>query len=139
MHAHFGIGTAGDPYKASPYTLLFKVPVTIGDTTIMMAVDTGATMTILTPRDAGRVAQHLRYEGAANGAGITGVAVLPIVRARRVVVANRDLGTRTMLIGHDGIGISLLGQTELRSLGEINIRGNVMTIGTKSDRPDQGS
>lgn len=111
-------------------SLLFFLPVTIGGVRIVMIVDTGCTNSILTPDDAKLLAGRLAPAGEVVGAGITGTARMALVTTPALAIGGRDLGRRQMVVGREGIGVSLLGQRELMALGSVTIGRDTLVIDT---------
>ena len=109
-------------------SLLFFLPVHIGGVRIVMIVDSGCTNSILTPDDAKLLAGRLAPAGEVVGAGITGTARMDVVRTPTLTVGGRDLGPRRMVVGKEGVGVSLLGMRDLRDIGTVTIGRDAMVI-----------
>lgn len=117
--------------KRDARTKLFLVPVRMGDVNTTMIVDTGASITMLTPNDAAALGRDLTIMSDAYVAGITGAARVPFSRTPPMSVAGIRIGRRDVVTVGGSIGLSLLGQSELKALGRITIEGDVMTIQPK--------
>jgi len=109
-------------------SLLFFVPVHIGGVRIVMIVDSGCTNSILTPDDAKLLSGRLTPAGEVVGTGITGTARMDVVTTPTLTVGGRDLGPRRMVVGKEGVGVSLLGMRDLRDIGTVTIGRDAMVI-----------
>lgn len=109
-------------------SLLFFLPVHIGGVRLVMIVDSGCTESILTPDDAKLLAGRLKTSGEVVGAGITGTARMDVVTTPGLTVGGRDLGPRRMVLGKEGVGVSLLGMRDLMEIGTVTIGRDTMVI-----------
>lgn len=116
-------------------SLLFFLPVMIGGVRVVMIVDSGCTYSILTPDDAKLLAGKLTPAGDVVGAGITGTARMDIVTTPPMSVGGRDLGPRRMVIGKEGVGVSLLGMHELMDIGTVTIGRDTIVIELATAKP----
>ena len=109
-------------------SLLFFLPVHIGGVRIVMIVDSGCTNSILTPDDAKLLDGRLAPAGKVVGAGITGTARMDVVTTPTLTIGGRDLGPRRMVVGKEGVGVSLLGMRDLRDIGTVTIGRDALVI-----------
>ena len=95
---------------------------------IRAIVDTGAASTILSPKDAWATGANEAVVSAQRMVGIGGYTMLNLARVQSLEVAGEQLGGFTAAIGQEGLGYTLLGQTEIARLGRITIEDGMMTI-----------
>jgi clan AA aspartic protease (TIGR02281 family) len=117
-----------------PATGHFIATVKVNGVAVRAIVDTGASNTILSPRDAQATGASKDLAGAQRMIGIGGYTMLNLARVRSLEVGGEDLGGFTAAIGQQGLGYTLLGQSEIARLGRITIEAGVMTILPRADR-----
>lgn len=106
----------------------FIMPVLLNGVSVPVIIDTGASMTFLSP-DAARItgaSEQTTHTRAMVGIG--GAANLHITRIDRFSIAGVDMGGFEAAISEKGLPYTLLGQSEIRKLGRIVIEGDVLTI-----------
>lgn len=114
--------------RRDPATGHFITTVKVNGVAIRAIVDTGASNTILSPRDAWETGASDAIVSAQRMVGIGGYTMLNLARLRSLDVGGQDLGGFTAAIGQEGLGYTLLGQSEIARLGRIVIEDGVMTI-----------
>lgn len=123
----------GDPLviKRDGYTLHFMAKVYVNGVPIRMAVDTGATQSFLSREDAARTGADRKGKGYAMAAGIGGVTPLMRIHIDDIAIGGESIGSAEAMLsgsGGGGMGISLLGQQQIRRMGRIEIEGDYMRI-----------
>lgn len=108
----------------------FYATVTIADQDVRMLVDTGASIVALTGADAEAIGIAWQPGDVRQvGEGASG----PVFGVRAVIerLAVGDLEARNVdaIIVPEGLGISLLGQSYLRSVGRVEVHGDTMVLG----------
>ncbi|MDB5690788.1 MAG: hypothetical protein JWL91_2664 [Sphingomonas bacterium] len=114
--------------QRDPITGHFITAITVNGVEIRAIVDTGAANTILSPGDARATGAAGEIVGAQRMVGVGGYTMLNIARIRSLEVAGQDLGGLSTPVGQEGLGYTLLGQSEIARLGRIVIEDGVMTI-----------
>jgi clan AA aspartic protease (TIGR02281 family) len=123
----------GEPLviKRDGYTLHFMAKVYVNGVPIRMAVDTGATQSFLSREDAARTGADRKGKGYAMAAGIGGVTPLMRIHIDDIAIGGESIGSAEAMLsgsGGGGMGISLLGQQQIRRMGRIEIEGDYMRI-----------
>jgi clan AA aspartic protease (TIGR02281 family) len=127
--------------RRDPVTGHFIMPIRINGVEIRAIVDTGAANTILSPRDAHATGADGQIVDSQAMIGIGGYTMLNIARVQSLEVGGQDLGGMTTPVGQEGLGYTLLGQSEIARLGRIVIEDGTMTIiprGTQIASADLG-
>lgn len=105
---------------------LFYVMASVDDRPVRFAVDTGASVVVLSGADAARVG----IAGAGFSPGIataTGTAAMPVGRAHSLRIGGRSFGPMPVTIAPQG-NVSLIGESVLSRYREIRIQGNRMEL-----------
>ncbi|MEQ1688901.1 MAG: TIGR02281 family clan AA aspartic protease [Sphingopyxis sp.] len=108
----------------------YRVTAMVNGGTVMMVVDTGAGMVVLTENDARQVGLTLnpsQFTGHARTAAGE-VAVAPIIIERISVAGVERRGVRGVVAQGSALPTSLLGQSFLSTLHEVRITDGVMTL-----------
>lgn len=109
---------------------MFYVRARVNGRPVRFLVDTGASVTVLTPADAARVGaapHHPGFGARMDTAG--GRARMAWTRLASVRVAGREArGVRAALV-RGNLGVSLLGQNMLAQLGAVRIEGDRLILG----------
>lgn len=104
----------------------FYAEAQVNGTTIRFLIDTGASVVVLTRRDAQRAGIQLPSERAtAMGAGGP-IEVIPVTLDRVAVGGIEARGVRAAIA--DETPVSLLGQSYLQRVGSVEIRGDTMVL-----------
>lgn len=104
----------------------FYADAQVNGTTIRFMVDTGATVVVLSGRDAQRAGVQLPPERA-TAMGVGGpVEVTPVVLDRIAVGGIEARGVQAAVA--DDLPVSLLGQSYLERVGSVEIRGDTMVL-----------
>jgi clan AA aspartic protease (TIGR02281 family) len=114
--------------RRDPATGHFITTVRVNGVPIRAIVDTGAANTILSPSDAHATGADGEIVDTQRMIGIGGYTMLNVARVRSLEVAGQNLGTFSTPVGQQGLGYSLLGQSEIARLGRIVIEDGTMTI-----------
>lgn len=114
--------------QRDPVTGHFITTIKINGVDVRAIVDTGAANTILAPRDARATGAAGEIVDSQRMVGIGGYTMLNIARIRSIEVGGQDLGGISTPIGQEGLGYTLLGQSEITRLGRIVIEDGTMTI-----------
>jgi aspartyl protease family protein len=107
---------------------LFYVNAEVNGAAVRFLVDTGASTIVLTPADAARagVLAAARFDHQGETAG--GAAAFARVTLEHVRVATTDGRRVPAAVAREGLGVSLLGQSWLSSLGSVTIEGDRMLL-----------
>lgn len=121
-------GTEPTELYMAPDGLYYVNSISDGEN-IRFLVDTGASVTVLTGRDA----KKLSYRPVSSASGMTlrtvgGRMKVQSVVIERLNVAGRELQDINAVIVEDGLPASLLGQNALTQLGSITLSNGRMTI-----------
>lgn len=111
-----------------PTTGHFIIPIRINGIVVRAIVDTGAANTVLSARDARATGADGAIVDTQAMVGIGGYTMLNVARVRSLEIAGQDLGGLSTPIGQDGLGFTLLGQSEIARLWRIVIEDGTMTI-----------
>ena len=108
----------------------FRASTMVNGRPVRMLVDSGASLVVLTEADARSVGLYLSpsdfTESADTAGGVVKVAPLVIDRIAINGIERRQI--RAAVVPGTLLSQSLLGQSFLGQLGEVAIRGNVMTL-----------
>jgi aspartyl protease family protein len=104
----------------------FYADAQVNGTTIRFMIDTGATVVVLSGRDAQRAGIQLPSERA-TAMGVGGpVEVTPVV-LDRIAVGGIEARSVQAAVAED-LPVSLLGQSYLERVGSVEIRGDTMVL-----------
>lgn len=109
---------------------LFYVTAQVDGQFVRFIVDTGASVTVLTSRDAamlGLVPDESRFDSSIDTVG--GSASMAWARIGRIELEGHTLNDMPVAIVQSGVRTSLLGQDALSALGRITIERNRLIIG----------
>ena len=109
---------------------LFYIHAKVNGRSVRFLVDTGATVTVLSARDAAAT-------GLAPGAGAFGARMqtasggtrMAWTRIGRIEIAGQALHGMRAAVVRGGLGVSLLGQNMLAQLGPVRIEGDRLLLG----------
>jgi clan AA aspartic protease (TIGR02281 family) len=118
--------------RRDPGTGHFITTIGVNGVPIRAIVDTGAANTILSPQDARATGASAAVVSSQRMVGIGGYTMLNLARVESLEVAGEQLGGFTAAIGQEGLGYTLLGQSEIARLGRIVIENGTMTIMPRS-------
>jgi clan AA aspartic protease (TIGR02281 family) len=111
-----------------PATGTFITSIKINGVEVLAIIDTGAANTILSAKDATATGANRQIIDSQAMVGIGGYTRLYIARLQSLEVAGQQLGGISAGVGQQGLGYTLLGQSEITRLGRIEIDGGIMTI-----------
>lgn len=108
---------------------LFYIDARINGTPVKLIVDTGASMTVLSPEDARRVGVDSSSTGPAETAETAGGSS----RMSRVTLASMEVGPTSVngvsaVVASQPLAFSLLGQNWLSRMGSVTIEGDRMIL-----------
>jgi aspartyl protease family protein len=96
---------------------------------IRFLVDTGATSVALSKRDAQAAGvQFASGDFTAQGHGVGGVVALKPVKLDRLAIGPVEARDVDAVVAEDGLEISLLGQSWLKRVGNVTIKGDKMVL-----------
>ena len=108
---------------------LFYVWGEVNGIRVRFLVDTGASVTVLTRRDAQRVGVEIDHgQAETRMRTASGSAHMQWARMDRVRLAGRELSDLDAAVMTDGPAVSLLGQNLLTKLGTVTIDGNQLHL-----------
>jgi clan AA aspartic protease (TIGR02281 family) len=114
--------------RRDPVSGHFITMIRINGVAVRAIVDTGAANTILAPADARATGVADEIVGSQRMVGVGGYTMLNIARVRSLEVGGQNLGGMSTPVGQEGLGFTLLGQSEIARLGRIVIEDGTMTI-----------
>ena len=114
--------------RRDPGTGHFIMPVLMNGVSIPVIIDTGASMTFLSPDAARLTGASGRTTHTRPMVGIGGAINLDMTRIDYFSVGGHEMGSFEAAISEKGLSYTLLGQSEIRKLGRIVIEGDVLTI-----------
>jgi aspartyl protease family protein len=128
--AHPSVVQAGQPVKLSKAPDgLFYITAMVNGAPVRFLVDTGANLVVLTSGDAKRAgigAQTSQAAGVMDTA--SGATAMERVRLQSVDVAGQQGLNIDAAVMHDGLKVSLLGQSMLSKLGDVTISGDEIIL-----------
>jgi len=107
---------------------LFRVSLRVNNVATRFIVDTGATTTVLTGRDADRAGVVPSRNGHDLIATAAGPSPMRWARLDRVEIGGARISGVEAAVVDRGLATSLLGQNILRRLGVVTFKGDEMTI-----------
>lgn len=114
--------------RRDPSTGHFIMPVLMNGVSVPVIIDTGASITFLSPDAAKLTGAYGRATHTRPMVGIGGAINLNMTRIDYFSVAGHEMGGFEAAISEKGLSYTLLGQSEIRKLGRIVIEGDVLTI-----------
>ncbi len=107
----------------------FYTDAQINGTIIRLLIDTGASNVALTKSDAARIGlQFTDADFTATGQGAGGALALKPVMLDRVIVGTTDAANVEGVIVNSDMKVSLLGQSWLKRVGTVEIKGDRMVL-----------
>ena len=108
---------------------LFYVTAAINGQPVRFLVDTGASVIVLSARDAARtgLANQAKYDAHMETAG--GKAPMAWTRIDRVEIGGRQVAGLRAAVVQQGLSVSLLGQNALAKLGPVTMDGDRLRLG----------
>ena len=131
------IATAAQPkiMRGGDFTLIrapdghFYTDGQVNGTVIRFLVDTGASSVALSKADAAKIGlQFTDADFTATGSGAGGALALKPVMLDRVIVGTTDAANVEGVIVNSDMKVSLLGQSWLRRVGTVEIKGDRMVL-----------
>jgi len=108
---------------------LFRITLRVNDVETRFIVDTGATTTVLTGKDAERAGVQTTHSGRDMIDTAAGPSPMRWAKLDRVDIGSAQIRGVDAAVVEQGLSTSLLGQNILRRLGSVTFRGEHMTIG----------
>ncbi|TPG16484.1 TIGR02281 family clan AA aspartic protease [Sphingomonas koreensis] len=109
---------------------LFYVDGRVNGVPVRFLIDTGATMMVLTARDAARVGSRGGGKGTSTMQTAGGRSTISWRRLDRVAIGGRVIHHVDAVVPEGAMQVSLLGQSMLSRLGPLTLDNDHMTIGT---------
>jgi aspartyl protease family protein len=108
---------------------LFYVTAAINGQPVRFLVDTGASVIVLSARDAARtgLASQAKYDAHIETA--SGTAPMAWTRIDRVEIGGRQVEGLRAAVVQQGLSVSLLGQNALAKLGPVTMEGDRLRLG----------
>jgi len=108
---------------------LFYVTASVNGQPVRFLVDTGASVIVLSPRDAARtgLADQARFNAHIDTAN--GSAPMAWTKIDKVEIGGRQVAGLRAAVVQQGLSVSLLGQNALAKLGPVTMEGDRLRLG----------